>query len=252
MSAPIVHPQSKQYSLGDWLDLHGLDRQTCLHLLDEIRREPAKIPADRTKPDRQPLSLDPDGVWTKIVSAMCSFLPEHQEIIEETFQRSKKIAIVGQGKSRRALTIDNGPAEYPTIMYNYFGEVSDLFVVAHEFGHALQIRAGEGEFMPPVMREVCAFLSEGAILSYCSTQDAFLAENLLKYWCKSNQRYFGNLAINLATSLEDENETYEYAWNYPIARFLALRISANFSSDSVWRVFRGDYSIKRVLNQLAI
>lgn len=252
MSVPIDHPQAKQHNLGDWLDLHGLDHETCLHLLDEIRRESAKIPAYRNNPDQQSLSLDPDGVWTKITSAMCKFLPEHQNVIEETFQRSKKIAIAGQGKSRKALTIDHGPAEYPTIMYNYFGEISDLFVVAHEFGHALQIRASEGEFMPPVMREVCAFLSEGALLSSCSSENAFLAENLLKYWHRSNQRYFGNLAIKLKCSLKNNDAIYEYGWNYPIARFLALRISANFSRDLVWSVFSGDYSVKRVLNQLAI
>lgn len=252
MSAPIVHPQSKQHVLGDWLDLHGLDHHTCLHLLDEIRRESAKIPACRSNSDQQPLSLDPDGVWTKIISAMCSFLPEQQKVIEETFQRSEKIAVAGKGKSRKALTIDHGPAKYPTIMYQYFGEVSDLLVVAHEFGHALQIRASEGEFMPPVMREVCAFLSERALFSSCSNEDAFLAENLLQYWQRSNHRFFGNLATNLQESLKNENAIYEYGWNYPIARYLALRIFTNFSRDSVWRVFRGEYSIKKVLNQLAI
>lgn len=252
MSVPVGGPQLKHHNLGDWLDLHGLDHQTCRHLLDEIRRESAKIPAYRTKSDQQSLSLDPDGVWAKITSTMCIFLPEHQNFIEETFERSKKIAIAGQGKSRKALTIDHGPAQYPTIMYNYFGKISDLFVVAHEFGHALQIRASEGEFMPPVMREVCAFISEGALLSSFSSEDSSLAENMIKYWNKSNQRYFGNLAIKLEGSLNNNDAIYEYGWNYPIARFLALRISKNFSRDLVWRVFSGDYSIKRVLNELAI
>lgn len=252
MSAPVVQPQSKQHNLGDWLDLHGLDHQTCLHLLDEIRRESAKIPPYRSNPDQQSLSLDPDGVWTKILSAMCSFLPGHQSVIEETFERSTKIAVAARGKSRKALTIDHGAAKYPTIMYNYFGEISDLLVVAHEFGHALQIRASKGKFMPPVMREMCAFLSEGALLSACSIENALLAEDLTKSWQRSNQRYFGVLAVKLQKSLKNRDAIYEYGWNYPIARFLAIRISASFSPDLVWSVFSGGYSVKRVLNQLEL
>lgn len=251
MSTPIVHPQSKQHNLGDWLDLHGLDHQTCLHLLDEIALESAKIPAYRTDPDRQSLDLDPDGMWAEIISAMCRFLPEHQNLIEETFQRSTKVAVAAKGKSRKALTIDHGPAKYPTIMYNYFGEISDLLVVAHEFGHALQIRASDGEFMSPVMREVCAFISEGALLSSYSKENSIGSEALINHWHKSNKRYFGTLAIKLKESLKNNEAIYEYGWNYPIARFLALRISGSFSQDLIWSVFSGAYSVRRVLDQLA-
>lgn len=251
MSTPVVHPQSKQHNLGDWLDLHGLDHETCLHLLDEIARESGKIPAHRNNPDQQSLDMDPDGVWTEIISAMCIFLPEHQNIIEETFQRSTKIAVAGKGKSRKALTIDHGPAKYPTIMYNYYGEISDLFVVAHEFGHALQIKASDGEFMSPVMREVCAFISEGALLSSCSNEIAFRSEDLINHWHKSNKRYFGTLAAKLRESLKNKDAIYEYGWNYPIARLLALQISARFSRDLIWSVFSGAYSVRRVLDQLA-
>lgn len=250
MSTPIVHPQSKQHNLGDWLDLHGLDHQMCLHLLDEIERESAKIPA-WNGPDQQSLTLDPDGVWTEVTSAMCRFLPEHQSLIEETFQQSTKIAIAGQGKSRKALTIDHGPAKFPTIMYHYFGEISDLFVVAHEFGHALQIRVSEGEFMSPVMRETCAFISEGALLSSYSSKNASISGDLYNHWYKSNKRYFGALAIKLKKSLKNRDAIYEYGWNYPIARFLALRISANFSRDLIWGVFSNHYSVRGALDQLA-
>lgn len=252
MSIPIAHPQSKRHNLGDWLDLHGLDDQTCRHLLDQIKKERAEIPANGDIPDPQSAGLNPDEVWTKVVSAMCRFLPEHQGVIEETFERSTKIAVAARGKSRKALTIDHGPAKYPTIMYNYFDEISDLFVVAHEFGHALQIRASEGLFMPPVMRETCAFLSEGAILSSCSNEPAYIAENSVRYWRKSNKRYFGNLATRLEKSLKNDSVIYEYDWNYPIARFLALRISAQFSRELIWDVFSGSYSIKRVLDELMI
>lgn len=250
MSTPVVPPQSQQHVLGDWLALHGLDKQTCLQLLDEIAHESAKIPAYRSHPD-QSLSLDPDGVWTKVKSAMCRFLPEHQDIIEETFQRSTKIAVAGQGKSRKALTIDHGPEKFPTIMYNYYGEISDLFVVAHEFGHAVQIRASGGGFMSPVMREVCAFLSEGAMLSYCSADDSNFSEILSDHWYKSNRRYFETLAIKLKESLQHVDKIYEYSWNYPIARFIALKISDGFSKDLIWRVFSGDYSVKMVVDQLS-
>lgn len=252
MRDQIDQPQSKQHNLVDWLDLHKLDHKTCLRLLHEISREAAEIPTCRNRADRQPLNLDPDGVWRKITSAMFNFLPEHKSLIEETFQRSKKIAVDGQGKSRKALTIDHGPAQYPTILYNYFGDISDLFVVAHEFGHAVQIRASEGKFMTPIMREICAFLSEGAMLSYCLKEDDFADRDLLKHWQRSSHRYFGKRAIDLEIALRNDNAIYEYGWNYPIARLLAIRISNNFSREMLWNVFSGDYSVRRVLNQLAM
>jgi len=238
--------------MGDWLELHGLDHETCLRLLDEIGRESARIPADRNDPDQQSSSFDPDSVWPIVTAAMCKFLPERQDFIEDTFARSKIIAIPAQGKPRKALTLDHGPAEYPTIMYNYFGQVSDLFVVAHEFGHALQIRASEGQFMPPVMREVCAFISEGALLSYCLDEGIDRKDSFLEYWYKSNQRYFGKHVEKLKLCLDKVGGDYQYGWNYPIARLLALRIEANLSPELVWGVFRGDYSIKRVMNHLEI
>ena len=252
MGAPIDSTQAKQHTLEDWLHLHELDRETCHHLLDEIEREFAKIPACGDDPDQQSLSLDPDGVWKEITSSMCKFLPEHRSIIEDTFQGSKTIAIAGRGKSRKALTVDNGPDEYPTIMYNYFGDVADLLVVAHEFGHALQIRASKGQFMTPVMREACAFLSEGFLLSCYLDENSAIGEKLLHHWHKSSQRYFGNLATRLRSSLHNSAKVYEYGWNYPIARLIALRILTNFSQDPVWSVFQGDFSMKRVVSQLAI
>ena len=252
MNIPAHDIETKQHNLRDWLDLHGLDHEMCLHLLGEIRRASAEIPAYRNDPEQQSLSIDPDHVWMQVTSAMCEFLPERQAIIAETFQRSKKIAIAGQGKSRKALTIDNGPDQYPTIMYNHFGDLPDLFVVAHEFGHALQIRASEGQFMPPVMRETCAFISEGTLSSLDSSQGAPLGEKFLQYWCRSNERYFNNSAGKLRSVLRSDSENYQYGWNYPIARFLALQISENFSRDSVWNVFRGGFSIRQVLNKLEL
>ena len=252
MAALIDKTQAKRHSLGDWLRLHELDHAACLHLLETIGRESANIPVHRENPDQQPLSLNHEGVWTEVVSSMRRFLPAHQTIINDTFQGAKKIAITGQRKSQRALTVDNGPGQYPTIMYNYSGEVSDLFVVAHEFGHALQIRASEGRFMPPIMRETCAFLAEGALLFFRSYDNPGIGEKLLRHWHKSNRRYFQNLAVKFRLSLENSAQTYQYGWNYPIARLLAVRLLAGFSPDLVWNVFQGDFSTKRLVDQLAI
>jgi hypothetical protein len=58
--------------------------------------------------------------------------------------------------------------------------------------------------------------------------------------------------MNLKESLENDDKIYEYGWNYPIARFLALRISESFSPELIWSVFRGDYSVRRVLDRLAL
>lgn len=252
MSEPVDHAQTKRHNLHDWLDLHALDQQTCRDILDAIGREVAEMPVQRKDLGERYHALDPEGCWSVAIAAMRDFLPDHCGIIDETFLGSEKIAIVRSRKSRRALTIDHGPAKYPTILYHFHGDPSDPLVVAHEFGHALQIRASGGMFLPPVMREVCAFLAEGALLSHCLDHGLIQYAALLERWQDDNRRYFGKIATKLNADLANPDAVYDYSWNYPVARLIAHRISNNFSRDSIWGVFQGGCSVRTALDRLAI
>ena len=251
MDDPVDQGQIKRHTLADWLQLHGLDDRSCREILAAIKREPVEAPAGSDGDDRQSVPLDLDHAWELVISAMREFLPERRGIIEDTFERSEKIAISGTRKSRRALTLDHGPARYPTIMFGFAGTAADVSTMAHEFGHAVQIRASAGEFIPPVMREVCAFLSERALLSYCLQHESSQASALLDRWHEADRRYFGKLTKKLEDCLDAPETIYDYGWNYPIARFLSLRIATSFTPEMQWRVFRGDSSVTSVMEQSA-
>lgn len=249
MSDPVRHMQSQRHTLSDWLELHELDQLTCLHVIDAIGGELESAPIHQASPHRHYQALDHDGTWSMTIAAMRAFLPAHQDSIVETFRKSEKIAVVRSHQTRRALTIDHGPSRFPTILYSFRNDASDPLVVAHEFGHALQIRASGGNFVSPILREMCAFLAEGALLSYGMEHGVPQYDAMLERWRKDNQRYFGHLAQKLRTALSKPNAAYEYGWNYPIARFIALKLSRNCPVNSLWGAFEGSWSVPSLLRE---
>ena len=240
--------QSRRHSLSDWLALHELDPVTCRRLLDAMTWEAAGEPAAHNSGYQ---ALEPEVAWLRTLEAMRDFLSERQSIIVDTFEMTEKIVIDQRDKSRKALTLDNGPTAYPTILYSYRGEPSDSLVIAHEFGHALQIRASQGKFVTPIMREVCAFLGEGALLSHTLHRNAAQYTYLVHVWREDNYKYFGAQRDRLQAALLRPDAPYKYSWNYPIARYLAIQISERCSRDWIWSVFEGESSVQGALRELA-
>jgi len=182
---------------------------------------------------------------------MVDLLPDGRGFIEDTFENTSRI-LVDRGEAKRmAVTIDNGPAAYPTILYSYHGKPIELLVAAHEFGHALQIRASGGKFMPPLMREVCAFLAEEALLSHAREHHVNEYLHLATAWHHDTKRYFGPQSDRLRADLACPDAPYRYSWNYPIARCFAAQFSESCSRAWIWRAFTGEISVERALQVLA-
>jgi hypothetical protein len=251
MSDLTGHSQSGRHSLLDWLALHELEHITCRRILDAMTLEAAGEPAAHDRLNLGYQAPDLEVAWQRTVEAMRGFFSERQDIIEDTFEKTEKIVVDQCDKSRKALTLDNGPTAYPTILFSYRGEPSDWVVLAHEFGHALQIRASRGKFVPPIMREVCAFLGEGALLSHSLRHDAAQYPHLAQVWREDSFRYFGVQRDRLQADLLRPAALYKYAWNYPIARYLAVRIAERCSRDWIWSVFAGEISVRDALGKLA-
>ena len=249
MNTPAANPQSSRHSLSDWLALHGLDAETCRSLLDAMA---ARADSEPASGDGSNYSVDVEAAWLTTVEAMRDFLPGRRSVIDDTFDNTEKILVDRADKPRKALTLDNGPGTYPTILYSYRGEPRDHLVIAHEFGHALQIRASHGKFLPPVVREICAFLGEGALLSYILAKDPRLHDHLLRAWRKANRRHFGAQKDRLRTALSQSDAPYDYSWNYPVARYLAIQISERRSVDLAWGVFEGQRSLSELLGELRL
>jgi hypothetical protein len=197
-------------------------------------------------------AIDPELAWLRTVEAMRDFFPKQQGVIEDTFEKTTKIVLDEGEKSRRSFTLDNGPGTYPTIVYNQRGTPVDSLVIAHEFAHAVQIRASRGKFIGPVIREICAFLGEGALLSYVLRRDTTLHTHLVQAWGEANRRYFGVQRERLQAALLTPDTPYRYTWNYPIARYLSIEIFDRCSKDRIWSVFEGEASIAVILQELRI
>ncbi len=253
MNDPAGDLKSRGHSLSDWLTLHELDAVTCRRFLDTIDWQPAGAPAAHEEPNSDYPALDPEVAWVRAAEGLRTLFPEHQGVIDDTFEKSEKI-IVDQGgaKSPKGLTLDNGPEAYPTIVCSYRGEPSGFLVMAHEFGHAVQIRASHGKFVPPVLREVCAFLSESALLSHTRQCDPERYTYLLQVWHEDNNKYLGAQRDRLQAALRRPDAPYKYFWNYPIARHLAIQISRCGSPDWIWSLFEARLSVNEILRELAL
>jgi hypothetical protein len=242
--------RSRRHSLSDWLALHELDPVTCRRILDAMTSGAASEPAPHNSLNSGYQAIDLEVAWLRTVEAMRDFLPKQQSIIDDTFEKTVKIVVDQRDKPRKALTLDNGPGAYPTILYSYRSEPFDSLVIAHEFGHALQIRASRGKFVPPIIREICAFLGEGALLSNTLRRNATQYTHLVQAWREANHRYFGTQRDRLQAALLKADAPYKYSWNYPIARYLAVQISDRCSQDWIWSVFEGESSVRGVLREL--
>lgn len=251
MNKPAGDPRKREHCLADWLALHELDQATCHSLLDAIRQESAGFSTSAERPSPDYDLLDVEVAWLRAVEAMRLFFASQKDIIDDTFERTTKIRVQQGAKSRKAITLDNGPLTYPTIYFSYGGEPRDVLIIAHEFSHALQIRASQGKFVPPIMREVCAFIGESALLSHAMGRDPGRYPILADAWRTDTKRYFGTQRDRLDIALSTPAAPYRYAWNYPIARYLAIQIVEHYSRDRIWSVFQGEISVQNALQELA-
>ena len=181
---------------------------------------------------------------------MRAFFPSQQGVIEETFENISKIVSNNNDRDGRALTLDHGDLIYPTIIYKYSGSVSDTMVIAHEFGHALQIVLSKGRFVSPIVREVCAFSGEAILLKWLQDTDKARHNKFAQVWRSDSRKYFVSDGHVLKLALNDPDASYKYGWNYPIARYLAEHISREFTQERLWMVFQGNLSVRQIIHDL--
>lgn len=241
--------QSPRHTVVDWLALHELDVASCRGLLKAIG--PTAAPSAPEQPTAKHHIADIAVAWRTVVAAAQEFMPERRDFIDDVFRNTTKTVVDRKDDSRKALTLDNGPGTYPTILFSYRGDAADLMVMAHEFAHALQLRASEGRFTPPVMREVCAFLGEAGLLAHALRHAAAQHFELAAISRRESARYFGVQSDRLAQALSQPTAPYRYSWNYPVARILATRIFDKWSRDQIWSVFKGQVSVRDALLDLS-
>ena len=93
---------------------------------------------------------------------MLSSFPQSADLIRSVRDQSVTVFHADHLKVSRPFTVQTD--SYPIVVLCYRGRIVDLLTVAHEFGHAVQSLASGPDFVPPVNREICAFVSELALL----------------------------------------------------------------------------------------
>jgi hypothetical protein len=137
----------------------------------------------------------------------------------------------------------------PAVVLRYRGRVADLITVAHEFGHAVQISASGG-FVPPVSREVCAFVSELVLLKLLRVEMPDLHGAVRAAWQARNRSYLGRDRTLLALALRDPGSVYHYGWNYPIARVLASECVEQLPAGALWAIFENRIPLSGIVTFL--
>jgi oligoendopeptidase F len=158
-------------------------------------------------------------------------LPAHIKTIRIIQKNTPKCLLPLKKKSQRPFVVDNEQS-LPFISCYYTAKVADLIRIVHEFSHAVQIVASrahqnsQNTFMPPMLRECCAFLGEIALIDYFEKKNPGLFQQLKQVWFNDNLKYLLSdvKLLNIAINNNDSSYYCYYEWNYPIARLYAVML----------------------------
>lgn len=223
---------AQKATMADWLALHGVTAQVCRAVLDRA----GPVAAKGTDPI---WPQDPDATWRLVADLLTPCFPEQTPqtddgLIGQTWARTQTDFSGAKWGPNRAFTLHDDGAGRPLVVVYPKGRLSDLTTLAHEFGHAAQIVACAGVAMPPVLREVCACLSEQLVLRGLAMRDparARVAQNWLAGRSLRQRQ-------DLRAALDTPDAPYRYDWNHPLARAVVGGM-AQMSAAERLRLFSG-------------
>lgn len=237
---------ARGYGLHDWLDLHGLTARQCESLLHRTC-----ISASGPSPDgrrSRTCDLSGDQAWQLAAAALLARFPQAAELIKAVGDKTVRVFHPDRARLSRPFTIQADGC--PMVVLSYRGRFVDLLTLAHEFGHAVQVVAGGHSFVPPVNREICAFVAELALLKLLEAEFPVLHSFALSAWEAANRNYLGRDGRVLALALRDSQARYDYSWNYPVARLLASQCSEHLPNSALWSIFENRIPLSGIVSFL--
>ncbi|MDA5094337.1 hypothetical protein O2N63_09575 [Aliiroseovarius sp. KMU-50] len=233
--------------LSDWLKYHDLTPDLCTQILEN-----APAPGNPTlpRPHNKPVNLNPVDVWNTCGEAVIASMPESAAKVHHVLENATVEFSPDTARYPRAFTLHDNGRGLPYASCPWTGRGSDILMLAHEFGHALQIVACEGRDMPPVTREICAHLSEDWMLQHMQKQNRALIENLEKWAVYSAAKTLARDRKTLLAALDHPQATYNYQWNYPLARCLAWSLIKHQDPLDFWKLFRGKTNLSSLTSAL--
>lgn len=221
---------------SDWLGFHRLDQASLLDIASAWRAgalgsNPALITdLVPNQPSRftQQVPNQPSG-FTQNECFESLVLPAFSDALQEPDLYSRFLNEIefGSLSNKNAClphTVDRGTDRPVLISLNWGGTADDVICLAHETAHALHILLSNHEQMPPVAREVCAFLGELIVIAHARQKAPNLYPALCDVWHRENETYLGSDFDALLAALTDPQVPYHYRQNYPIARLAAVEL----------------------------
>lgn len=187
----------------------------------------------------EPVSMEPLSAreaLALVVSAVRNAFPTRHEIVDRV---ARTAAFDFDPVPGASFTLDRGAGQAPLVRCPFKGSAADLMTLAHEFGHAVQLVASEGRFVPPVLREVCAFLAELFLLDELDRQGSPHHAAATAIWRRGDARFLGVGGRPLLAALGDGDRAYTYRYNYPLGRIVAHRARAWLPEPLLWDLFAG-------------
>jgi len=139
-------------------------------------------------------------------------------------------------------------ASQPVIGVDFDGSTRSMIDLAHEYGHALQFVASEKKQIPPMYREIFAFLAEFALFQHMVDNDDPRADAIQSVLFEDNESYMHDNLDELHAASKDTTALYQYEWNYPVARYLAQWINSHLPVDQVAKLFESGETLLDLLD----
>ncbi len=232
--------------MADWLALHGLGAEQMRRLVAPCTgwaevRSPSRDEAD---PDSAHY-LSPAAAWQLCAEALAArFGSGLTPAISQVHARTRLVLARLPKGGPRALTLPAEGDAPPQIICPFEGQARDMMTMAHEMGHALQSVASAGRPMPPVLREICAFAAEEALMAHLSATGATLLAPLEAALRRETRRIMKHPLTALLDALDHPEASYDYAWNYPPAK--AVR-PGQIAPETVAELFQGTLTLPSIL-----
>lgn len=236
-------PGAPKYSVGDWLNLHNLTQREALEYCSAIksacRPEAANFPAPDSTVD---LTFDLGEALRELI------LPSLENSIGISGASgwdlsSVKIIQYESGKLDLPYTEWSDNDNAPVIHLVWSKSVGDLICLAHEMAHAAQMILSENSFMPPIGREICAFLGELAFIHCMRQHNATLYRALRSAWHSGSKYYFFEDTDMLVASLKKLSTRYTYRHNYPFALVAGMFLFSTRSPSELRELFAGGSTV---------
>jgi hypothetical protein len=239
MKQTLKEPKSQHFTVQDWLKLHGLEAQALQRLLCVYT--PQAKPLSVSEP-KNLQSFAAKDVWSLTAEALVQYLPALQEQI--LYVRDFCEVDFEAAEGDKPYTLDRGAGVVPFVSICYRNTAADILCVAHEFGHALQYHLVQGRFVPPVVREIAAFVAEKALLDHMRSAGMAAVDALEEAWRLDSNIYLERDLQTLTEALKAPDTTsYDYHHNYPLARLYVEAQGCRSDTASLTGIFEGDVDL---------